>query len=79
MQELAKQEAQAWEKKGRDGARHCLKTQKRFLEEHLVPWVPHFCDEVIKNAEVSFYRELAKLTRSFIEFEGEEDRYGKIL
>ena len=79
MQELAKQEAQAWEEKAGDGARHCLKTQKRFLEEHLVKWVPHFCDEVIKNAEVSFYRELAKLTRSFIEFEGEEDRYGKIL
>ena len=72
MHAVSGQEARAWKEKGGDRARHCLKIQKRFLEELLVPWVPRFCDEAIMNAELSFYRELAKLTKSFIEFEGKE-------
>ncbi len=69
MSESAKQEARAWEKKDVDRALYCQKIEKKFIEEHLAPWVPLFCDKVIKDAELSFYGEIAKLTKSFIEFE----------
>ncbi len=76
MQQVTKREAQAWEEKDNDGALYCLKMEKKFIEEHLVPWLPLFCDKVIKDAELSFYREMAKLTKNFIELEKEEiDNY----
>jgi TorA maturation chaperone TorD len=34
--------------------------------------VPLFCKRVIKDAELSFYGEIAKLTKCFIEFEKKE-------
>lgn len=76
MQRTTEREAQAWEGKDNDGALYCLKMEKKFIEEHLVPWLPLFCDKVIKDAELSFYREMAKLTKSFVELEKEEiDNY----
>ncbi len=76
MQEVTKREVQAWEEKDNNGALYCLKIEKKFIEEHLVKWIPIFCDKVISQAELSFYREMAKLTKSFIELEKEEiDNY----
>lgn len=72
MAEIAKQEAEAWEEEDWDRARHCLKIEKRFLDEHLVQWVPLFCEEIISYAELPFYREMGKLTKKFIEFEKAE-------
>ncbi len=72
MAEVSKQEAEAWEEEDRDRARHCLKIEKRFLNEHLIQWVPLFCDQVINEAGLSFYGEMARLAKSFIEFEGVE-------
>lgn len=75
MREVIKREVRAWEDRDHDGALSCLKIEKKFIEEHLVLWVPLFCDKVIKDAELSFYREMAKLTKNFIEFEeGETDQ-----
>ena len=47
--------------------------QKIFLEEHLMNWVPHYCDELIKMAQTSFYREIAEITRDFLMAEAEEE------
>jgi TorA maturation chaperone TorD len=46
--------------------------QEKFLEEHLANWVPYYCDEVIGQARTVFYREIAEITRDFIddEYEG---------
>ncbi len=71
MLEAAKREAQAWEENDNDGVLYCLKMEKKFIEEHLIKWLPVFCDKVISEAEMAFYREMAKLTKSFIEFEKE--------
>ncbi|GBE05880.1 hypothetical protein BMS3Abin10_01521 [bacterium BMS3Abin10] len=50
--------------------------EKKFIEEHLLKWIPIFCDKVITWAELPFYREMAKLTKFFIEFENEgKDKY----
>lgn len=69
MQKLA--ETEACLRSGGHGERAdwCLEVQKRFIDEHLSKWVPDFCDAVIERAELPFYAEMAKVTRSFIEFE----------
>ena len=53
--------------------------QKRFLGEHLVKWVPDYCEEILKHAKTVFYREVAELLREFVlsdyeEFENGGDR-----
>lgn len=72
MQQLTLREEQAWNEEDGKTALDCLKVEKKFIEEHLVRWVPDFCDKVIKEAELSFYREMAALTKNFIEFERQE-------
>jgi TorA maturation chaperone TorD len=76
MQEAARNESQAWKEKKNEEAVYCLKMEKKFIEEHLLTWVPVFCDKIIADAEMPFYREMAELTKSFIEFEKKEiDNY----
>jgi TorA maturation chaperone TorD len=43
-----------------------LKKQKVFLEAHLGIWVPEFADTVEANGQTEFYRNLARLTNSFV-------------
>ncbi len=72
MQQVTLQEEQAWREEDKDGALYCLKIEKKFIEEHLIRWIPIFCEKVIREAELPFYREMAALTKSFIEFENKE-------
>ncbi len=76
MQQVTLREEQAWAEQDKDTALSCLKNERKFIEEHLARWVPIFCEKVINEAELLFYREMAALTRNFIEFEKEEiNRY----
>ncbi len=72
MQQVTLREEQAWGENDKDGALYCLKIEKKFVEEHLVRWIPIFCDKVIREAELPFYREMATLTKNFMEFEKAE-------
>lgn len=72
MEALARHEEQAWSVDDEEEAFRCLDMERRFLEEHLSRWVPAFCDKVMATAELSFYRELAGLTKRFIEFDWQE-------
>jgi TorA maturation chaperone TorD len=72
MQHVVQREAQAWEADDDEAALHCLENEKKFIDEHLSGWIPDFCQKVNAAAEMPFYREMARLTRSFIEFEKEE-------
>jgi anaerobic sulfite reductase subunit A len=47
--------------------------QKKFLEKHLMNWVPDYCDELLKEARTLFYREIAEITRDFLITESEEE------
>ena len=64
-------EAQAWEEGDFEGARYGLGMQKMFIDDHMAKWIPNFCDEVIARAQLPFYREIAKATKGFINFEEE--------
>lgn len=72
MGEVIKREAEAWKDNDREGAAYCLKIQKQFIEKHLGAWVPAFCEKVVEHAELSFYREIAKLTGNFLKNESKE-------
>lgn len=72
MAALARREAQAWAESDEAIAMSCTVMQKKFLEEHLIQWIPNFCEKVIHLAELPFYHAVAELTRSFIEFENKE-------
>ena len=72
MQHVVQREMQAWKVDDDETARLCLKNEKQFVDEHLIRWIPDFCEKVIEAAEIPFYGEMAKLTRRFIEFETQE-------
>jgi len=44
----------------------CLNLQKEYLNEHLLRWVPDFCDALIECELSDFYKGIARLTRGFI-------------
>jgi TorA maturation chaperone TorD len=72
MQQVILREEQARQADDKDMALLCLENEKKFIKEHLVRWVPIFCEKVIQEAELPFYREMAGLTKKFIEFERDE-------
>ncbi len=46
--------------------RECLNLQKRFLNDHLLKWVPDFCDALYECESSDFYKGIAKLTKGFL-------------
>ena len=72
MQQLTLREEQAWEDEDREGAASCRNIEKKFIQEHMVSWIPIFCEKIMQEAEFSFYRDLAAFTREFIQFEQNE-------
>jgi DMSO reductase family type II enzyme chaperone len=47
-------------------AARALKAQRDFLDEHLLPWVAPFCEDVTRSAWTDFYRGVAELTKGFV-------------
>ena len=72
MEQLILREEQAWRENDNEGAENCLRMEKRFIDEHLIRWIPAFCEKVVEDAELPFYREMALLTKQYVEFEKEE-------
>ncbi|MES9924966.1 MAG: molecular chaperone TorD family protein [Candidatus Thiodiazotropha endolucinida] len=69
MQKLADWEADKWIEMDRISAEYCLSIQRMFLQQHILAWIPKFCDAVIAQADIPFYRELAELTKNFLKLE----------
>ena len=69
MQTLTGWEAEAWKMDDTDLVMKYLELETRFVQEHLVCWIPGFCTKVIEEAELPFYREIARLTSDFIMME----------
>lgn len=51
-----------------------LPGQKKFLEEHLVKWIPLFCDGIQAHAKTDFYRRIAILLKELVSSDSEELR-----
>jgi len=69
MQKMTEWESDKWMQEDRKSAEYCLSVQRMFLEKHLLCWLPQFCDAVIDEAGMSFYRAMADLTKNYVEFE----------
>lgn len=69
MHKLTEWEAKKWRDEDLDSAEYCLDVQRMFLEQHLLCWVPQFCDLVISRAEMPFYRAMSELAWDYMEFE----------
>lgn len=46
--------------------------QRKFFDEHVTTWMPYYLEGLIDRAETQFYREMAEITKDFIEGEYEE-------
>jgi TorA maturation chaperone TorD len=69
MQKLTAWEAEKWTQQDRKSAEYCSTVQRLFLDQHLLCWLPQFCDAVMEQAELPFYRSMSELTRNYLEFE----------
>ncbi|MES9853811.1 MAG: molecular chaperone TorD family protein [Candidatus Thiodiazotropha sp. L084R] len=69
MQKLTKWEADKWTQEDRKNAEYCIAVQRMFLEKHLLCWLPRFCEEVMEQAAMPFYRAIADLTKHYMEYE----------
>lgn len=56
----------AWKDKKKKEALKFLLLQKNFLSDHLIKWVPQFCEDILKKTRMDFYRGIAYITRGFI-------------
>jgi TorA maturation chaperone TorD len=69
MARLTLREAEAVEAGDAAAASQSRRIQREFLETHLGRWLPQFCGHAAEHAELSFYRELARLTGHFLDSE----------
>ncbi len=65
MRHLAEQESQAWDG-GEEKALPLLDKEHAFLEQHILRWVPRFCDVMVEQAQLDFYRGVGRLTKGFV-------------
>lgn len=55
------QEMEAWQAGDRAAAAGWVERERRFLDEHLLAWVPRHCEQLAQTAETPFYRAVASL------------------
>ena len=66
MASLCNAQAEAEQMDQSDEADWARKWQMRFLDEHLLAWVPHYCDQLKDQAEESLYRALAQVVKDML-------------
>jgi TorA maturation chaperone TorD len=66
MRLMCSREAEAWKHGNAGDARSALQLERRMLKEHLVAWVPKFCDIAFEEARNGFYRAVLKVTKELV-------------
>jgi len=67
MRVLCAKEAEAWGSGEVNDALQLLRREESFLEDHILQWVPRFCEEVLRETRITdFYRGVAQLTKGFL-------------
>jgi len=69
MRLICSAEKEAWEAGSIDKAGKFLQVGSEFLSQHIMRWVPDFCEQMYRKAELDFYRGLSRLTRGFVEYD----------
>ena len=73
MRLLCSQEAEAWKSDNEDEALRLLQAEREFLREHLMTWLPKFCDEVRKHDRLGLFRCLVDLTEGWVSFDYQQN------
>lgn len=63
---LSRQEGEAWEKGQSETAKEFRRAQLVFLKEHLVRWLPDFCERIQNATRSNVYWALADMLREFV-------------
>ncbi|MBT3214718.1 MAG: hypothetical protein HN351_08740 [Deltaproteobacteria bacterium] len=71
LQKLILQETENRHTNDLKGMHRCIKLETQFIQEHLAPWVPEFCELVIKKSQIAFYSQIAEITKNFVLYEKE--------
>ena len=66
MHLVCKAAAKTIQRRKHDQLLASLKLQETFLREHILTWVPKYCDDVIRVSSHAFYRGMAKITEAFL-------------
>lgn len=69
MRHLTEKEAQVWTTADQEEVMQVTEKERAFLEQHINRWVPLFCDLMLKDAQLDFYRGVARLTKGFLQSE----------
>lgn len=77
MSYLCQKTTEALKDGDKGGALGYLKKQNDFLEEHLMRWVPAFCDDVQRVALGDFYKAVANITIGYLSME--KDLIGELV
>jgi TorA maturation chaperone TorD len=73
MRMLCEEEARCRNQGDAEAAADFAILQHRFLQEHLLLWVPGYCQNLLTQATCGFYRGLAQLLLYFLEQEASLD------
>lgn len=57
------------------GSEDSKREERDFLHNHLLKWVPGFCDELCEKSRSDFFRGIGKLTRGFLFLDREGTEY----
>jgi len=68
---LCQKTVEALEGGDAEAALDSLGKQRRFLEEHLLVWIPQFCQDLSAAARSDFYRGIARMTDEHLALEAE--------
>ena len=66
MSLLCYREMESWKNGKINEGKRYLELEKRFLEEHILQWIPSFCRKIENEAKEEFYVAVARLTEEFI-------------
>ncbi len=66
MRHLTDKESEAWAQENRAEALHVLESEQAFLQEHILRWIPRFCEVMFQQASLDFYRGIARMTKGFV-------------
>lgn len=69
MKKLIEHEQDALKKKDENDLNLCMSSEKKLLDEHLLKWIPLFCDKIIAEMTDKFYGKIAEITKNFIKFD----------
>lgn len=50
-----------------EGDKTALTASRDFLRQHLLPWLPRFCDTLVKSSHILFFTGLAHLTQAAVQ------------